>query len=48
MDPSGPDSDMRQTTGRAGMETMIRELSVEAMVTRITKVDDAFLTKGLA
>ena len=42
------DSDMRQPTGRAGMETMIRELSVEAMVTRITKVDDAFLTKGLA
>jgi hypothetical protein len=35
--------------GRAGMEKMIREFSVETMVTRMTKVyEDAFMAKGLA
>jgi glycosyltransferase involved in cell wall biosynthesis len=43
------DSDMRQRMGRAGMEKMIREFSVEAMVIRMTKVyEDAFMAKGLA
>ena len=43
------DSDIRQRMGRAGMEKMIREFSVDAMVTRMTKVyEDAFIAKGLA
>ena len=43
------DSDMRQPTGKAGKETMIRELSVDAMVTRMTKVyKDPFMVKGLS
>lgn len=41
--------ELRQRMGKAGMEKMAREYSVEAMVTRMTKVyEDAFLVKGLA
>jgi hypothetical protein len=43
------DSDMRQRMGKADIEKMIREFSVEAMVTRMTKVyKESFIAKGLA
>jgi len=42
------DPELRQRMGQAGMEKMSREFSVEAMVTRMTKVyADTFLAKGL-
>jgi glycosyltransferase involved in cell wall biosynthesis len=43
------DSDLRQRMGKAGMEKMSHEFSVEAMVTRMKQVyEDALIAKGLA
>src|SRR6185503_12296030 len=43
------DSDMRQRMGRAGMDKMLREFSVEAMVARMIKIyDDVHLARGFA
>src|SRR5262249_12102543 len=43
------DPELRQRMGQAGMEKMGCEFSVEAMVTRMTKVyKDTFLARGLA